>query len=251
MMKKRILKTMAGVVCVMTIMSVAAFADTNNNQNLISNNTSEEKVKIELISENNIIEQFDTVTGVVTKVVDNDEYKVIHIQNEDMGMVFTVASEVFVVEQKSGDVLELSDIKKDMKITAVLPKNYVMTMSIPPQTPSAVGFIINNGDDKVELLKYEDFIKSAHDNSKEDTYVELRAEAESKGYVVEWTSNSKPIILTKNDMKIEITIESDQFKFEHLTKDLKPLDRMEKLNMPVILEEGKTMITSSFIDALE
>lgn len=259
MMKKRILKTIAGVVCVMTIMSTTAFADTNSKPELLISShvnipsyVNENSAQIELISQKDIIEQFVTETGIVSEIIDKDNYKMIHIENDDMGMVFNVAGDVFVIDQKSGNTMKITDIKKDMKITAILPEKAPMTMSIPPQTSSAVGFIINNGDEKVEISEYKEFLPEVtiEEEVKEDKYIELRAEAEAKGYKVEWSSNNKPIILTKNDMKIEISIGSNEFTFTHRTRDIKPLDRMESLSKTAILEDGKTMVPSSFIEAL-
>ena len=85
----------------------------------------------------------------------------------------------------------------------------------------------------------------------DDTYVELRTLAEEKCYTVTWTSNKKPIILTKDDITAEITIGSDEFTYTHMTRDIQPLDRMEKLSLSVKLENGKTMVPKSFVDALK
>ena len=85
----------------------------------------------------------------------------------------------------------------------------------------------------------------------EDSYTALRAAAEAKGYTVTWTSNKAPIKVTKGDITAEITIGSDAFTYTHMTRDIQPLDRMEKLSMPAALQEGKTMVPQSFIDALK
>jgi len=50
---------------------------------------------------------------------------------------------------------------------------------------------------------------------------------------------------------VEITIGSDGCKFTHLTKDIKALDRMDKMDLPVVLENGQTMVSDSFVNALE
>lgn len=254
MMKKSILKNMAGVVCIMSIMSTTAFAGTiNSAEPVLVSNACNMQVQEQETLQNNIVGQYMTVTGTVSEVTDKENYYMIHVENDDMGMIFNVKDEIFVVDQKTGKNMKITDIVKEMKITAILLKNSPMTMSIPPQTSGAFGFVINNGDEKVNIEAYKELLPDVtiQEEVKEDKYVELRAEAESKGYKVEWTSNKKPIILTKNDMKIEVSIGSDDFTFTHRTKDIKPLDRMEQISEKLILENGKTMVSSSFIDALQ
>jgi hypothetical protein len=82
-------------------------------------------------------------------------------------------------------------------------------------------------------------------------YVGLRAAAEAKGYTVTWTSNALPIALTKGDVTATITIGSDAFTYTHLTKDMQPLDSVEKLDLVTRLVDGKTMVASTFIDLLK
>ena len=68
---------------------------------------------------------------------------------------------------------------------------------------------------------------------------------------MEWTSNKAPIVLTKDDMTIEITAGSDAFTFKHMTLDMQPLDHMEKLSLPAKLENGKTMVPADFVEAMK
>jgi hypothetical protein len=82
-------------------------------------------------------------------------------------------------------------------------------------------------------------------------YVGLRATAEAKGYTVTWTSNAAPITLTKGDVTATVTIGSDAFTYTHLTKDMQPLDSVDKLDLVTRLVDGKTMVASTFIDLLK
>lgn len=258
------------------------------------------------------------VTGQVTSVRDNEGYRSITIDNEDMGMVFHTGEDVFVVDKKTNAYLSVGDIEIGMTVTAVLDKMSPMTMSLPPQTNGAIGFIVNSDEGFMDLSVYneelvnldntlklnidkdsnivdrkgskkffgaedlmgseclvlytistrsipaqtypemviilaskeelntEDLVKAEGDAA----YVLLRDNAEAKGYAVKWTSHHEPIVLTKDDIRIEITIGSVDFTIEHKTKDLKPLDLMEKLDLVVKLENGKTIVPDTFIEAL-
>ncbi len=96
-------------------------------------------------------------TGKVSEVTDNKEYYTIHIENDDMGMVINAKPGTFVIDQaKPTETLALSDIKKDMTITAVIAKNSPMTLSIPPMTSGVVGFVINSDPGFVDLSVYDD-----------------------------------------------------------------------------------------------
>lgn len=81
-------------------------------------------------------------------------------------------------------------------------------------------------------------------------YVPLRTKAESKGYEVVWTSHKNPIIIRKNDIEIKIKIGEKDFFYSHMTRDLQPLDLVEKLDLSPIVENGDTFVPSSFIDLL-
>lgn len=81
-------------------------------------------------------------------------------------------------------------------------------------------------------------------------YVPLRVLAEAKGYEVKWQSHTKPILLSKNDIEIELLIGETNFVFTHMTKDIKPLDRMDELDLAVLLDNGTTMVPDTFIEAL-
>lgn len=109
------------------------------------------------------------------------------------------------------------------------------TFSIPAQTTPDFVMILNG---------------SETDEAANAAYVPLRALAEEKGYKVIWQSHTKPIVLEKNDIKVELIIGEKSFEFTHMTKDIKPLDRISELDLVVKLENGTTMVADSFIEAL-
>lgn len=180
------------------------------------------------------------VSGVVSDIRENKEGWTVSIDNDDMGMVFHIKENLPVYDGKSGKDLSLKDITVGTSITAVVDAMAPMTMSIPPQTAGAVAFVVES--DTPEILMTT--------GQEADKYVSLRTEAEAKGYQVVWTSHTEPIKIIKDDKVLLITIGSKEFTYTHMTRDIQPLDRMEALSMIVKLEEGKTMIPSSLIEAL-
>ncbi|MDR1245953.1 MAG: copper amine oxidase N-terminal domain-containing protein [Clostridiales Family XIII bacterium] len=93
--------------------------------------------------------------------------------------------------------------------------------------------------------------KPADDTAAPVGYVGLRATAEAKGYTVTWTSNSAPITLTKDDVTATVTIGTDAFTYTHLTRDMQPLDSVDKLDLVTRLVDGKTMVANTFIELLK
>lgn len=146
-------------------------------------------------------------------------------------------------------ILSAEDIKNENCIVL-----YTMaTRSIPAQTVPETVVILENLDEMAAMDEISEDTQHTPVvmSDVQDSYVELRKEAEAKGYKVEWSGNKKPIVLTKDDMRVEITQGSADFNFTHNTRDIKALDRMEKMSMSVKLENNKTMVAKSFIDALE
>lgn len=307
MKKKAIIKILSGVLCLTMLMSATAFAETGIKKDLVptANNTVSQNVKQQ-------DEPYLTEEGIITSTEEKEESYRVQIDNDKMGMIFYISKDAFIIDQKSGKRLTAKDLKNQMKITAILPANAPMTLSLPPQTSQAVGFIVRSDTGSMNVSLYNDtlvnkdntlklnlseytqivdakgndkmytakdirnkecvvlytvstksipaqtvpemviiFDKDNKPETSEAKYVSLRSEAEAKGYKVEWTSHKKPVVLTKNDMKIELTMGSDEFKFTHLTKDLKPLDQMDKMDLPAALKGEQTVVSNHFIEALE
>lgn len=313
MKKINSLKLITCSLVLVALMSATAFATVGqpsaNNGELTTLTTTNEKEKKEESNAKNML-----VSGKVTSIVKNKDYETITITNDNMGMVFHVMPSVFIIDQKTSTYKEISDIKEGMTITAILNKLSPMTMSLPPQTGGAIGFVINSENGCInlstfnkELVNFENTLKLnisdkthivnsrgekkifteedlkgseclvlygistrsipaqtnpefvmilnsqkqlADNDGEKGTYVFLRESAEAKGYQIKWESSKKPIVLTKDDITVQLTIGSTDFQFKHLTKDIKPLDRMEKLDGAVKFENGKTKVPKSFADAL-
>lgn len=154
--------------------------------------------------------------------------------NLDNTVKLNIHSTTQIVHEKG---LKMIFGAEDLKGAECLVLYSVATFSIPAQTTPEFVVILAGSDDGV-------------DEAAKATYVPLRALAEAKGYEVKWQSHAKPILLSKDDIKIELLIGKTSFVFTHMTKDIKPLDRMSKLDLAVMLESGITMVPSTFIEAL-
>lgn len=244
-MKK--MRIAAGVMCTVMIMSAGVFAAETDGElrpMLVSANPISAEVKAP---------EYVVESGVITEVGEDTGYTRVTLGTAPDGIVLILNKDVKAIDAKTGAELKQSELKKDMHIFALIKANAPTTMSLPPQTSGALGIVVAESDANLAFdAYYEQFTgEKIEESAIEDTYVELRALAEAKGYTVTWTSNKKPIVLTKDDITAEVTIGSDEFTYTHMTRDLQPLDRMEKLSMATKLENGKTMVAKSFIDGLK
>ena len=133
----------------------------------------------------------------------------------------------------SGDGEKTAFTAEDLKNRELLVFYDVTTKSYPPQTAPYLVIVIpeHNGTYVVKASEYAG----------------LREGAEARGYTVTWVSNSEPVTLTKGDITVTVTIGSDEFTYTHLTKDMHPLDSLEKLPLVTELADGKTMVSKTFI----
>jgi hypothetical protein len=121
----------------------------------------------------------------------------------------------------------------------------VVATSQPAQTTPSLIVILSSATEDADVGE------PAPDESAPAEYVGLRAAAEAKGYTVTWTSNALPITLTKGDITVTVTIGTDAFTYTHMTRDMQPLDSVEKLDLVTQLVDGKTMVASTFIELLK
>ncbi len=88
--------------------------------------------------------RYMTFTSEVTSFSKTEDGYTIGIGGIEDGVVFHTQGVKFVLDQASNQLVSLDDIKEGMTITGVVPANSPMTLSLPPQTSSAIGFIINS-----------------------------------------------------------------------------------------------------------
>lgn len=122
-------------------------------------------------------------------------------------------------------ILKADDIKGKEAIVVY----GVSTKSIPAiTTPDFVVILDNDAD--VE----------APEETKPVEKVTLRKAFEEKGYKVEWTANDKPIVISNDKVKAEVTIGSNKVVVDG--------DMVYEISAPIELIDGVTYVTS---DALE
>lgn len=155
-------------------------------------------------------------------------------------IIFNLSGDVFVFDQQTGNILRQSDLQKGMNVVVIMPKDSIMTMSLPPQTPSAVGIIVKNAN-----------AVATFDTVSPVMYCGLKEAAREKGYRIQCASSDDIVYLIKNDMKIALMIGSDEFEFTRKPRHGKPPYKIDKLEGPPISYGGETMVPKSFIDALE
>lgn len=96
------------------------------------------------------------ITSITAETTDEGEFLTITTGEGVDGIVFTTSAATVVYDAKDGSVKTAKDLTEGMEITAVLPANSIMTMSIPPMTPSAMGFVINAEGTSVMVGKFND-----------------------------------------------------------------------------------------------
>lgn len=96
------------------------------------------------------------ITAITAETTEEGEFLTITTGEGVDGIVFTTSASTVVYDAKDGSVKTAKDLTEGMEITAVMPANSIMTMSIPPMTPSAIGFVINAEGTSVMVGKFND-----------------------------------------------------------------------------------------------
>lgn len=256
-----------------------------------------------------VLSNYQLVNGTISAIEKTEESVRIDIDNDTMGMVFHVAGNVFLLDQE-GNYSTLEDLKEGMEITAIIPANAPVTMSIPPMTSGAIGFVIIGEGTNIDLSSYNDELVNAQNTlqlnvdekvsivdvkgskmkyaeedlknkellvlygpstrsipaqttpmlvmimdqdeemavpEEEQTPAEaapievnatetkavcsIREEAVANGFTVNWTSNAEPVILEKDDVRVEVKLNSNEYKVNGETKFLKEQVRLSDGSM--------------------
>ena len=115
----------------------------------------------------------------------------------------------------------------DLKNAELLVCYTNTTKSIPAQTTPSLVVVLHTGMDE--------------ETPAEVTMVGLRSTAEAAGYTVKWTANDQPIVLTKGDLTLTFTIDSDKVTMGETELSL---------SAPAKLEGNTTVIPSDFAEML-
>lgn len=155
-------------------------------------------------------------------------------------VIFNLSRDVFVFDLQTETMIGQSDLKRGMNVVVIMPKDAIMTMSLPPQTPSAVGIIVKDAN-----------TAAAFDTAASVMYCDLKEAAEEKGYRLQCAASDDIMYLLKDDVKIALMIGNDEFELIAAAGKQKIPYKREKLEAPPIFYGGETMVPRSFIEALE
>lgn len=182
--------------------------------------------------------------GQVTAVVANADagfFTVGHFDNDltDMkNMLKLNISENTDIQNLQGARIRLT--AEDVKGQDALVFYGATTRSIPAQTtPSFVLLLTNNEKTEGEMTgsRAAEVTDAAEvTEAKEAVMVPLRETAEANGYTVKWQGKTKPILLEKDGVSMEITVGSDTYVVDG--------DMAMKAAMPSELKGGVTFVSS-------
>lgn len=157
MKKQQLMKFMAASCLAVTIMTTPVFAQQSADTPASNPNVESSQPPAPAAAESHA--ENALVTGKVTSVkVDGDMYSIqIGSEKDSYSIVFQAKKDVFVIDQeKPAEMRSLKDVKEGMTITAVMDKNAPTTLSLPPITNGARGFILNSDKGFTDLSVYSD-----------------------------------------------------------------------------------------------
>ena len=163
-MKKNLGRIILSSLAIASMLSMTAFANNDVATDELKPIAIEDIIPISAVEVNEVTKDYTTeggkITSITTKTVEDVEYATIVVENDNMGMVFTTKVSTVVYDSKDGSIKTVKDLTEGMEITAVLPANSIMTMSIPPMTPDALAFVINQEGTSVKVDKFDDELVS-------------------------------------------------------------------------------------------
>lgn len=163
--------------------------------------------------------EWHTFRGQISELRDGE----LLVDNGETSIRFTIA-DVPVLDALTGQPVET--LPECGTVAVVYDAAAPMTMSLPPLTNGAVSILLN---------------------PVQADMVPLRASAEALGYQVSWLGFQTPIILTKDDIRLELQLDSDCFSYTHMTRDIHPLDRIARLSQPIRLDGSVVLAPADLI----
>lgn len=116
------------------------------------------------------------------------------------------------------------------------------TKSIPAQTTPYLVVILDNAEETTEATDTTETTKTSDADKAADTVLPLRATLEEMGYTIEWTSNDAPIVITKDDVNLSVSIDSDTVVVDG--------DMAYQLSSDVTIVDGVTYIPADLVEHL-
>ena len=137
--------------------------------------------------------QYMTMNAKIESIEKKENYYLIFATKPDdeIGIVFTVDENTFIVDSKDGNFMTADTLKNDMSITAILGKKTPMTMSLPPMT-SPIGIVV--GEENFTSTGYFD-----EQLTSEELMLQLNISEETK--IVDMAGTKK--VFTQDDVKNE------------------------------------------------
>lgn len=166
---------------------------------------------------------YTMLEGTIQSIDENDGYTSIFLDNQTGGIIFNVAN-AFVLNSEDGSFSEVADLEEGEFVKVVLDNNAPMTMSLPPQTSGALGFVTGQGNVTVadfneELVNVENTLML---NISEETSIT--------------SSTGSKQILTADDVKNSTVLAVYDTKTKSIPAQATP-------SAVVILEKGKFNVT--------
>ena len=116
------------------------------------------------------------------------------------------------------------------------------TKSIPAQTTPYFVVILDNAEETTEATDTTKTTETRDADETADTVLPLRATLEEMGYTIEWTSNDAPIVITKDDVNLSVSIDSDTVVVDG--------DMAYQLSSDVTIVDGVTYIPADLVEHL-
>lgn len=187
------------------------------------------------------------ITAIVVK--DNDEDLMISMIDEDLK---EIDKKFIIMKNEKMNVFHVKNPDKSLtqeslKGAEAMILYKMATFSLPPQVNVDAAIVLNT----LAELKHDEMLKEEEGPISNPKYIPLRKHAEEKGYAIKWQGVDKPIILEKNDIVVEISLNTKEFKYSHMTRDLQPLDTIKELDLMPMLENSTTMVSENFIRMLK
>ena len=116
------------------------------------------------------------------------------------------------------------------------------TNRLPAHPPPYLLVILDNAEETTETTDTTETTETRDADETADTVLPLRATLEEMGYTIEWTSNDAPIVITKDDVNLSVSIDSDTVVVDG--------DMAYQLSSDVTIVDGVTYIPADLVEHL-
>ena len=233
---KKIYAVLATMLAFSTVGSMTIFAD-----------DAQQKLPVELPAEKtgeyDLLEmesQYMTMNAKITSIEKSEKgYYLISATRPDdeIGIVFTIDENTFILNSKDGSFMTADELKNDMNITAILGKNAPMTLSLPPMT-SPVGIVV--GEENVAATGYFD-----EQLTSEEIMLQLNISEETK--IVDMAGTKK--VFTQDDVKNQDCVVLYGITTRSIPAQTNPVfvmilgeQQIEQVEEPAVVEPEPTVI---------